>query len=89
MLAAYLLGERKVGLKELAFTRLGIEMKADLARWYPGRDTSADYTPMMMAYNTMMGSISPSGSGPASADDDGADGEGADVGDPRRGHCCS
>lgn len=27
----------------------------------------ADYTPMMMAYNTMMGSISPSGSGPASA----------------------
>ncbi|GAB3820529.1 sugar ABC transporter permease [Tessaracoccus terricola] len=27
----------------------------------------ADYTPMMMAYNTMMGSISPSGAGPASA----------------------
>lgn len=27
----------------------------------------ADYTPMMMAYNTMMGTISPSGDGPASA----------------------
>jgi multiple sugar transport system permease protein len=27
----------------------------------------ADYTPMMMAYNTMMGSLSPSGDGPASA----------------------
>lgn len=27
----------------------------------------ADYTPMMMAYNTMMGRISPSGAGPASA----------------------
>lgn len=27
----------------------------------------ADYTPMMMAYNTMMGEISPSGDGPASA----------------------
>lgn len=27
----------------------------------------ADYTPMMMAYNTMMGQISPSGAGPASA----------------------
>ena len=26
-----------------------------------------DYTPMMMAYNTMMGSITPSGDGPASA----------------------
>lgn len=26
-----------------------------------------DYTPMMMAYNTMMGAISPSGDGPASA----------------------
>ncbi len=26
-----------------------------------------DYTPMMMAYNTMMGSLSPSGDGPASA----------------------
>ena len=26
-----------------------------------------DYTPMMMAYNTAMGQISPSGSGPASA----------------------
>ena len=26
-----------------------------------------DYTPMMMAYNTMMGSITPSGAGPASA----------------------
>lgn len=26
-----------------------------------------DYTPMMMAYNTMMGAISPSGEGPASA----------------------
>ncbi|MDO4605861.1 MAG: sugar ABC transporter permease [Bowdeniella nasicola] len=27
----------------------------------------ADYTPMMMAYNTMMGQLSPSGAGPASA----------------------
>ncbi len=27
----------------------------------------ADYTPMMMAYNTMMGELSPSGAGPASA----------------------
>ncbi|MDO5644066.1 MAG: sugar ABC transporter permease [Dermabacter sp.] len=27
----------------------------------------ADYTPMMMAYNTLMGSISPSGTGPAAA----------------------
>lgn len=27
----------------------------------------ADYTPMMMAYNTMMGTLSPSGDGPASA----------------------
>lgn len=27
----------------------------------------ADYTPMMMAYNTMMGTLSPSGNGPASA----------------------
>lgn len=27
----------------------------------------ADYVPMMMAYNTMMGSLSPSGDGPASA----------------------
>ncbi|QXT62854.1 carbohydrate ABC transporter permease [Tessaracoccus palaemonis] len=27
----------------------------------------ADYTPMMMAYNTMMGGLSPSGDGPASA----------------------
>lgn len=27
----------------------------------------ADYTPMMMAYNTMIGTISPSGNGPASA----------------------
>jgi multiple sugar transport system permease protein len=26
-----------------------------------------DYTPMMMAYNTMMGTISPSGAGPANA----------------------
>lgn len=26
-----------------------------------------DYMPMMMAYNTMMGGISPSGDGPASA----------------------
>lgn len=26
-----------------------------------------DYTPMMMAYNTMMGAITPSGAGPASA----------------------
>lgn len=26
-----------------------------------------DFTPMMMAYNTMMGSITPSGAGPASA----------------------
>ncbi|MES6760057.1 sugar ABC transporter permease, partial [Cutibacterium acnes] len=26
-----------------------------------------DYTPMMMAYNTMNGNISPSGAGPASA----------------------
>ncbi len=33
-----------------------------LASWM-----GADYTPMMMAYNTMMGSITPSGSGPASA----------------------
>lgn len=28
---------------------------------------SNDFTPMMMAYNTMMGSITPSGAGPASA----------------------
>ena len=26
-----------------------------------------DYTPMLMAYNTMMGSITPAGDGPASA----------------------
>jgi len=26
-----------------------------------------DYTPMMMAYNTMMGAITPSGAGPPSA----------------------
>ena len=26
-----------------------------------------DYTPMMMSYNTMMGTLSPSGDGPASA----------------------
>lgn len=35
---------------------------AKAAPWMDG-----DYTPMMMAYNTMMGGISPSGDGPASA----------------------
>ena len=31
------------------------EMKADLARWYPGRDTSADYTPMMRDLSQLAG----------------------------------
>lgn len=35
---------------------------ATVATWMP-----RDYTPMMMAYNTMNGNISPSGAGPASA----------------------
>lgn len=31
------------------------EMKADLARWYPGRDTTADYTPMMRDLSQLAG----------------------------------
>lgn len=31
------------------------EMRADLARWYPGRDTSADYTPMMRDLSQLAG----------------------------------
>ena len=31
------------------------EMNADLARWYPGRDTSADYTPMMRDLSQLAG----------------------------------
>ena len=31
------------------------EMKADLARWYPGRDTRAEYTPMMRDLSQLAG----------------------------------
>ena len=31
------------------------EMRADLARWYPGRDTSAEYTPMMRDLSQLAG----------------------------------
>lgn len=31
------------------------EMKADLARWYPGRDTTAEYTPMMRDLSQLSG----------------------------------
>ena len=31
------------------------EMKADLARWYPGRDTTAEYTPMMRDLSQLAG----------------------------------
>ncbi len=31
------------------------EMRAYLARWYPGRDTSAEYTPMMRDLNQLAG----------------------------------
>jgi uncharacterized protein (DUF305 family) len=31
------------------------EMEADLARWYPGRDTTAEYTPMMRDLSQLAG----------------------------------
>jgi uncharacterized protein (DUF305 family) len=31
------------------------EMKADLTRWYPGRDTTVDYTPMMRDLSQLAG----------------------------------
>jgi uncharacterized protein (DUF305 family) len=31
------------------------QMKADLARWYPGRDTTAEYTPMMRDLTQLSG----------------------------------
>lgn len=31
------------------------QMKAELARWYPGRDTTADYTPMMRDLTQLSG----------------------------------
>lgn len=31
------------------------EMRADLARWYPGRDTTAEYTPMMRDLSQLSG----------------------------------